>query len=151
MAMADRVPHDHLRAAQRRLSNASYIYRRANALQHEDAFLEFADVAMLVWSAGVDVASALMRLDGRSDLGTSSRRWRYITGILHAAHPEKELRTGWRYLARLHNFQHNLDMPREQFETSCRGSGGLIVELNELLPDDLRLPSEPLDWLLSMG
>ena len=82
MVTVERVPHDHLQAAQRRLNNAFDIYRRASNRRYEDAFLEFADVAMLVWSAGVDVASALMRLDDQSDLGTSSRyadgvRWRY--------------------------------------------------------------------------
>lgn len=151
MVMAETVPHDHLQAAQRRLNNASDTYRRARRRLYEEAFLEFADVAMLVWSAGVDVASALMRLDGRSNLGTSSRRWRFITGILHTAHPEKELRTGWGYLARLHNFQHNLDMPQVQFEIDCRGSGRLIAELNELLPEGLRLPPDNYDWLLHVS
>lgn len=151
MVMAERVPLDHLRAAQRRLNNASDIYRRAIGQQYEDALLEFADVAMLVWSAGVDVASALMRLDGQSNLGTSSQRRRHITGDLHAVHPEKGLRTGWRHLARLHNFQHNLDMPQAEFGRACRRSSQLIHELNGLLPDELQLPSQTYDWLLEAG
>jgi len=57
----------------------------------------------------------------------------------------------WRHLARLHNFQHNLDMPQSQFEPACRGSGQLINELNELLPDDLRLPPESYGWLVRVS
>lgn len=71
-------------------------------------------------------------------------------GILHTAHPERGLRIGWRHLARLHNFQHNLDMPQTQFEAACRGSGRLITELNELLPEELRLPTQSYDWLLEI-
>lgn len=151
MVTVERVPHDHLQAAQRRLNNAFDIYRRASNRRYEDAFLEFADVAMLVWSAGVDVASALMRLDDQSDLGTSSRRWRYVTRVLHTTYPQRELRTGWRHLARLHNFQHNLNMPQSQFEPACRGSGQLINELNGLVPDDLRLPPESYGWLVRVS
>ena len=149
--MLERGSQDHIRSARRRLDNASDMYRQASGRQYEDAFLEFADVAMLVWSAGVDIASALMRLDGRSNLGTSSRRWRYVTVTLHTAYPERKLRTGWGYLSRLHNFQHNLDMPQAQFEIDCRGSGQLIHNLNELLPDGLRLPPYTYAWLLTVG
>ena len=151
MVMAERVPLDHIRVAQRRLNNASDIYRQASGRQYEDAFPELADVAMLVWSAGVDIASALMRFDGESNLGTSSQRRRYVTGDLQSAHPEKGLRTGWSHLARLHNFQHNLDMPQAEFESACHGSGQLINELNGLLPDGLRLPPDAYAWLLTVG
>jgi len=149
--MAERAPDDHLRAAMRRLSNAYDLYHQVRSRPYDEVFLELADVAMLVWSAGVDLTSALMLLDGRSALGTSARRREYLTQNLHAAYPDKELRSGWRHLARLHNFQHNLDMPQSQFEVACHGSGGLIVELTELLPEGMRLPPESCDWLLNMG
>ena len=148
MVMDRRVPGDYLRAARRRLNAAADIYRQSRTLHYDEAFLEFADVAMLVWSAGVDVTSALMLLDGRSALGTSARRREYLTQTLHAAYPDKVLRSGWRHLARMHNFQHNLDMPQEQFETACRGSGQLIFELNGLLPEGMRLPAGAYGWLI---
>ena len=149
--MAERTPGDHLRAAARRLGNAADIYLQVRNLRYDDAFLDYADTAMLVWSAGVDVTSALMLLDGRSALGTSARRREYLNQRLHTVYPEKELRSGWRHLARLHNFQHNLDMPQAQFESACRGSGQLINELNGLLPEDMRLPPESYVWLVKMG
>ena len=151
MVMLERVPSNYLRAASRRLVNAYDLYRQARFLSYGDAFLELADVAMLVWSAGVDVSSALMLVNGERDLGTSSNRRRYVTGNLHAVYPDKELRSGWGNIARLHNFQHNLDMPQEQFEIDCRGSGWLITELNELLPEGLRLPPDAYAWLLTVG
>ena len=149
--MLERVPQVHLRAAQRRLNTAYDIYRQARGRQYDDAFLEFADVAMHVWSAGIDAISAVMILNAESNLGTSSRRRSYMKYTLEVTHPHLRLRAGWGHLARLHNFQHNLDMPQEQFELNCRGSGGLIAELNELLPDGLRLPTESHDWLLNLG
>ena len=149
-AMLELIPLDHLRSAQRRLSNAQDLYRQSRGRQYADAFLEFADVSMLVWSAGIDVISALMLLDGQTNLGTSTNRRYYLKQNLDFAHPQRDLWGSWRHLARLHNFQHNLDMPQEQFELNCRGSGGFIVELNELLPDDLRLPPESYGWLVDM-
>ena len=150
MVMDRRVPDDYLRAARRRLNAAAAIYRQSRVLHYDDAFLDYADIAMLVWSAGVDVTSALMLLDGRSALGTSTRRREYLTQTLHATYPDKELRSGWRHLARLHNFQHNLDMPQAQFESACHGSGHLINELNELLPEGMRLPPESYGWLIEV-
>ena len=150
-AMRERVPQAHIRSAHRRLSNAYDIYRQASDRRYDDAFLEFADVAMLVWSAGIDVISALMLLDGETTLSTSTQRRLYLRNTLDIAYPHLELRDGWRHLARLHNFQHNLDLPQAQFEAACRGSGKLIAELNELLPYELRLPSESYRWLVEAG
>ena len=148
--MLERSPQIHLKAAQRRLASASAMYRQAISRQYEDSFLEFADVAMLVWSAGIDLISALMLLDNYIALSTSTQRRLYLRNTLAAAHPRLGLRDGWRHLAHLHNFQHNLDMPQSQFEPSCRGSGQIISELNGLLPEGMRLPPESYNWLLSM-
>lgn len=148
MAMLELIPPDHLRSAQRRLRNAHDLYRQASGRQYAAAFLEFADVAMLVWSAGIDVISALMLLDGQTNLGTSTNRRNYLRQNLDFAHPHRDLWGRWRYLARLHNFQHNLDMPQSQFEPACRGSGQLIFELNGLLPESLRLSPESYAWLV---
>lgn len=149
--MLELIPLDHLRSAQHRLGNAHDLYRQAIDRQYDDAFLEFADVAMLVWSAGIDVISALMLLDGQANLGTSTNRRNYLRQNLDLAHPHRDLWSSWRFLARLHNFQHNLDMPRAQFVPACQGSGQLIRELNELLPEGMRLPTEAYDWLLEAG
>ena len=148
--MLERFPQVNLLAARRRLDNAHDLYRQASRRQYEDTFLEFADVAMLVWSAGIDAISALMILDGLTSLGTSSKRWNYMKYTLEVAHPNLSLRAGWTSLARLHNFQHSLDMPQSQFEPACQGSGQLINELNGLLPDGMRLPTEAYGWLIEV-
>ena len=149
--MLELFPLDHLRSAQRRLSNAHDLYRQASGRQYDDAFLEFADVAMLVWSAGIDIISVLMLLDGQTNLGTSTNRRNYLKQNLDSAHPHLDLWGIWRQLARLHNFQHNLDMPQAEFESACHSSGQLINELNELLPDGFRLPPDTYTWLLTVG
>ena len=148
--MLELIPPDHLRSAERRLSNAHDLYRQASARQYAAAFLEFADVAMLVWSAGIDVISALMLLDGQTNLGTSTNRRNYLKQNLDFTHPHRDLWGRWHHLARLHNFQHNLDMPQAQFESACHGSGHLINELNELLPEGMRLPSYAYGWLVDV-
>ena len=67
--MPSRFPQDYLQSAQRRLTNAADLYRQTAARQYDDAFLELADVGMLVWSAGIDVLSALMARDGLRQAG----------------------------------------------------------------------------------
>ena len=147
--MSDRVAQDYIRSAQRRLDNAALWYRqaRANERWYDDAFLELADVGMLVWSAGIDVLSALMLIEGRTGLSDSGQRHRYLRAHLHGLYPEKELRVGWRHLSRLHNFQHNLDLPELRFVEACWQSSRLFNELNQLLPPALRLPPESYAWL----
>ena len=145
--MADRIPEDYLQSARRRLDNAADLYRQASTRHYDDAFLELADVAMLIWSAGIDVLSVLMLLDGHTRLGTSSERHHYLRYGLHALYPQRDLRFAWSRLAMLHNFQHNLDLPEPQFITACHRSGQLIGELNGLLPANLRLPPESYTWL----
>ena len=66
---------------------------------------------------------------------------------MHPAYPHKGLLVGWRRFVRLHNFQHNLDMPEAQFKLACRRSHRLFDELNGLLPVNLRLSSDSYGWL----
>ena len=149
--MTDRVPQDYLQSARRRLDNAADVYRPASVQQYDRAFLELSDVGMLVWSAGIDVVSALMRLDGYTDLGASSNRHRYLRHRLHNRYPQRDLRFGWSYLAQLHSFQHNLNLPETNFIDACQNSGRLFGELNDLLPPALRLPESAYAWLYQVS
>ena len=149
--MNERRQQVFVRSAERRLRNASDVYRRSGAQLYDDALLDMADVAMLVWSAGIDIVSALMLLAAESRLGSSSRRRRYVREQLDTAHPNLRLLAYWLSLARLHNFQHNLDMSQAQFQLDCRLSGMLIKGLNGLLPMDLRLPPNAYAWLAEVG
>ena len=146
--MPSRFPQDYLQSAQRRLTNAADLYRQTAARQYDDAFLELADVGMLVWSAGIDVLSALMARDGYDRLGASTDRHRYLRYCLHRRYPRRDLRFYWGHLTQLHSFQHNLDLPEPLFVTACNRSGRLFDELNQLLPAALRLPNDAYAWLL---
>ena len=148
--MANRVPQDYIRSAQRRLNNAADLHRQASVRQYDDAFLELADVGMLVWSAGIDVLSALMLLDRYTNLGASSERHHYLRFRLHQLYPQRDLRMGWGHLAQLHSFQHNLDLPQISFVSACRHSSRLFDELNGLLPSVLRMPEDAYAWLLTV-
>ncbi len=145
--MADRVPQDYLQAARRRLDNAADWYGQAAVRQYDDAFLELADVGMLVWSAGIDMVSALMLLDDHTQLGASTERHHYLRYRLHRRYPQRDLRLAWGHLAQLHSFQHNLDLPQQHFVRACRHSGRLFGELNGLLPPAQRLPANAYAWL----
>lgn len=151
--MADRPAQDYIRSGQRRLDNAALLYQQVKAGEqgYDAAFLELADMGMLVWSAGIDMLSALMLAEGRTGLSDSSQRHTYLRAHLHRLYPEKELRVGWRHLSRLHNFQHNLNLPEFQFVEACRQSARLFDELNDLLPPALRLPESAYAWLYQVS
>ena len=151
--MADRVAQDYIRSAQRRLRNAGEVYRQVSGRRYDDAYLELADVAMLVWSAGVDTISALMLTEGYTDLGTSTNRRQFLRRLLRRHYPlvDKPLEVvGWSYLVRMHNFQHNLDLPEPQFVDACNYSARFFAILNGLLPLRLRLPDDSYEWLLAV-
>ena len=60
------------------------------------------------------------------------------------------LRVGWSHLARLHNFQHNLNLSEPTFVAACHECGRLFAELNDLLPTAHRLPQDAYAWLLNV-
>ena len=117
----------------------------------EDRFIELANVAMLVWSAGIDLISVHMLLDGETSLGTSVNRRRFLVNRMVPANPHLQLRIGWRGLLRLHNFQHNLHLSGAEFATNCRFSALMFTGLNSLLPATLRLPPDAHGWLAEVG
>ncbi len=124
--MPERIPRDredYLRSAQGRLDNAALWYRqtRASKQRYDDDAWNWA-----TWECW----------------------YGYLRAYLHQLYPEKELRVGWRHLSRLHNFQHNLDLPASRFVAACHESGRLFDELNGLLPSGLRLPADAYAWLL---
>ena len=127
------------------------LYGQAGGSPFDDRFIELANVAMLVWSAGIDLISVHMLLDGELGLGTSVSRRRFLTNRMVPANRHLQLRIGWHALARLHNFQHNLDQSEAGFAASCRDSTLLFAGLNGLLPTALRLQSGAYGWLDDVG
>ena len=145
--MPERSAEDYMRSARRRLRAAAILYAEIRERAYDAVFLQLADVSALLWNAGIDAVSALMIGDGYDRLGTSRNRARYVNQRLHDVHPELELRIAWRYFAMLHNFQHNLDLPRERFADSCQYTAGLFAALNGLLTEHSQLPRESFAWL----
>ena len=145
--MPERSLEDFVRAAQIRLALAASMYERANHLPFGDRYVEMANVAMLIWSAGIDLISAHMLWVGETNLGTSVSRRRHLLHRIMPANLSMPFRAKWGVLVRLHNFQHNLDMSEGEFTGLCRESEPFFADLNSLLPAELRLPSDAYAWL----
>ena len=108
---------------------------------------------MLVWSAGIDLISALMLHSGAGNLASSTQRRRFLKDYLSSRYrlisdPLDEI--GWSWLAQLHNFQHNLDLPEWRFINACRHSGRFFALLNIHLPPSLQLPTAAYAWLVAV-
>ena len=120
--MPDRPAEDFVRAAEARLRLVVGLYEGGGRLPFADRYIELANVAMLAWSAGIDLISVHMLLNGERGLGTSASRRRYLLNRIVPANGQLRLEIGWRGLLRLHNFQHNLDLSQAVFAASCRDS-----------------------------
>ena len=107
MALSERSPEEFARAAELRLTLAASMYQRVSHLPFGDRHVQMPNVAMLVWSAGIDLISAHMLRDGETSLGTSVSRRRYLMNRILPAYRPTRLRSGWGVIARLHSFQHN--------------------------------------------
>ena len=145
--MAERTAPDYLLMARRRLDQAADCQSAIQGQTYDAAFAELADLAMLVWSAGIDLLSALMQLDGYARLGDSNTRRRFLREYLHIRHPQLDLKRRWPYLAQLHGFQHNADLPEPRFREACFETAELLGLLNALLPEPFRLPAASYAWL----
>ena len=120
---------------------------RTADLPFGDRYIEMANVAMLVWSAGVDLISVHMLLDGETNLGTSASRRRHLRNRLVPANRRLQLWAGWRGLSRLHSFQHNLQLGEAEFASNCHNSTLLFAGLDGLLSAPLRLAPDAYAWL----
>ena len=145
--MPSPVVQDYVRSAQLHLDNAFGMYAQVRRQQYDAAFVELAYAASQIWGCGIALLSVIMLLDGVSNLSTSTSRYNYLRRPLDDLYPDLGLRTNWRFLASLHSFQHNLDLPETQFVQACHQSAELIASLNGLIPEHLRLPDEAFAWL----
>ncbi len=134
-----------------RLALALDMFERGRGQSFDERYIEMANVAMFVWSAGIDLISVHMLLNGETGLGTSSSRRRFLINRIVQGNRSLELRTGWAGLSRLHGFQHNLDLSEDEFAASCRDSNLMFAGLNGLLPAPLRLQSDAYGWLAEVG
>ena len=149
--MTERPPDAFVRAAQIRLALAASMYQQAGRERFDDRYVEMANVAMPIWSAGVDMISVHMLLNGETDLGTSASRRRHLTHRILPVNRHLQLRIGWRSLSRLHNFQHNLNLSEAEFAINCHDSELVVGGVNSLLPAPLRLSPDAYAWLAEVG
>ena len=136
------MPERYAGYAASRLMEAGARYRRIAAQDYADNLGELAKIASLTWDAAMDILSALALLDGERLTGRSTWLYRYAERAL-------PVETGlyWRYLARLHNFQHKPDHPEPAFRQACLYTGILLQLLNDRLPAALQLPATSRGWL----
>ena len=110
------------------------------------------NIAMLIWSAAVDIGSSLMiQEERRIPAGNSSEITSFITRTLAGRFPLLELRTLWRRLVWLHNVQHRADHQPARFVVACRASLEAFATINQLLMPANRLTSMSYEWLGDVG
>ena len=149
--MTERSPEAFVRAAQIRLALAASMYDRARLLPYSDQYVEMGNVAMLIWSAGVDMITAHMLWIGETNLGTSARRRRHLMYRVAPTNRPMRLQAGWSGLSGLHNFQHNYSLSEIQFTANCHDSVLVFAGVNSLLPAPLRLSPDAYAWLAEVG
>ena len=141
--------------AQFRLESAGVLFQ-GNPNCPEDNSIEGlivrCNIAMLIWSAAIDVGSSLMiQEERRIPVGRSSDIASYVTRNLDANYPELGLRLRWRDLLHLHNIQHRADHEPARFKDSCRSGHEAFASINQLLMPTSRLTSMSYEWLITVG
>ena len=141
--------------SQARLESAGLLHRRRPDC-HVDTGMEGittrCNIAMLVWSAAVDIGSSLMIQEARRlPSGKSSDITTYISRNVDSDFPELGLRLIWRDLIRLHNIQHRADHQASRFTGYCRTSREVFASINELLIPANRLTPTSYEWLVTVG
>lgn len=117
-----------------------------------EALITRCNIAMLVWSAAVDIGSSLMiQEDRRLPTGNSSEITTYITRTMARRLPLLDLSTLWRRLVWLHNIQHRADHQAMRFEAACRAALEAFDSINRLLIPANRLTLTSFEWLGDVG
>ena len=141
--------------SQARLESAGVLHR-----QHPDCHVDTGlegiitrcNIAMLVWTAAVDIGSSLMIQEARLlPSGRSSDITNFISKNIDTDFPELGLRLIWRDLIRLHNIQHRADHHASRFTGYCRTSREAFASINQLLVPANRLAPASYEWLGRAG
>ena len=120
-----------------------------NGLRH---LIARRDMAMLIWSAAVDIGSSFMIQEEQSTPAGNSREiTAFITRTLAGQFPLLELRTLWRGLVWLHNVQHRADHQPARFVLACRSSLYAFSTINHLLMPTNQPLSSSYEWLITVG
>lgn len=117
-----------------------------------EALITRCNIAMLVWSAAIDIGASLMIQDTlRIPNGISGEISLYIGRTVASRYPELGLPFLWRRLVQLHNVQHRADHEAERFTSACRTSVEAFERINQLLTPASRLTPVSYEWLATVG
>lgn len=138
-----------------RLESAGILMR-----QHPDcpsdngltALITRCNIAMLVWSAAIDIGASLMIQEARRiPNGNSGEISLYIVRTVASRYPELGLPVLWRRLVQLHNVQHRADHEVQRFASACRTSVEVFERINQLLIPANQLTTLSYEWLVAVG
>ncbi len=137
--------------SQARLESAEFLMRQHPQCHTNNdlrSLMARCSIAMMIWSAAVDIGSSLMiQEDRRIPSGNSREITSYITHTIAPRSPTLELRTLWGRLLQMHNIQHRADHEVARFVesyTSCHEAFSII---NQLLIPANRLAAASYEWL----
>ena len=145
----------YLSLAEARLELAGLIYRQnPHCTTGTDiaSVIARSNIAMLVWSAAIDVGSSLMmQEESQIPRGYSTDITIFMTRTVGPKHPELGLPGLWDDLVQLHNVQHRADHQSARFNASCRNSHEAFATINLLLVPENRLSPTCYEWLAGVG
>ena len=145
----------YLSLAGSRLELAGIIYRQQPRCTIDagiTSVIARSNIAMLVWSAAIDIGSCLMiQEELRIPRGYSMDITIFMTRRVGPKYPEIGLPGLWDDLVQLHNVQHRADHQSGRFSASCRNSHEAFATINQLLVPASRLAPESYEWLRNVG
>ena len=140
--------------SQARLETAAAILRQnpnCSSSAGIESVIARCNIAMLIWSAAIDIGSSLMiQEEQRTSVGRSSEITAFITKDMDKKHPDLGLRLQWRGFLHLHNIQHRADHQMTRFADSCRSCYRAFVSINSLLIPANRLALDSFRWMESL-
>ena len=151
MTEADLI-HVYRTRAQTRLETAGSSLQRHPECQFElgmDSDLTRSDIAMRVWSAAVDIGSALMLQETHTiPNGRSTEITQFVSRTLHRQKPLMGFNVLWSTLVQLHNIQHRGYHDLSRFRSVARDANRSVSALNWALHPNNRLAPESYGWLV---
>ena len=151
MTEADLI-HVYRTRAQTRLETAGSSLQRHPECQFElgmDSDLTRSDIAMRVWSAAVDIGSALMLQETHMiPNGRSTEITQFVSRTLHRQKPLMGFNVLWSTLVQLHNIQHRGYHDLSRFRSVARDANRSVSALNWALHPNNRLAPESYGWLV---
>ena len=124
-----------------RLARARELYLAISPESRLTASCEMAQVASLVWDAVIDAIATMYMGSGSAPSGNSTEMRRYAKSAL------PDVYEYWGGPGRLHNFQHRPYQDIGVFHEGRLLAAGLFSQLNDHLPEPLRLPADSFGWL----